>query len=107
MNDLIINTAHHARRDCDMADTPSTNDQPVKVGLGRHVLFYQDGDHKSDCPIEFDGRRLQIYTHWIQHWQPPYENEPIAPEKRAEIIRSIEAYLQKTREPYTIHDSSE
>ena len=43
-----------------MPDAASTNNAPVKVGLGRHILLYQEGNHKTDCPMEFDGRRLQI-----------------------------------------------
>ena len=63
-----------------MGSAPRTNDESVKVGLGRHTLYYEEGDHKSTCPIEFNGRRLEIYTHWIQGWQPPYEAEPMTPE---------------------------
>lgn len=62
----------------------------VKIDT-KNSLRYKEERHELIIEIEIllDRYDFVIYTSSITHWQPPYENEVIAKEKKQQIIQRI------------------
>jgi len=80
-----------------------TNDQGFKIKIGRGFLTYFERNKSIGLNAEYgQGPDLIIQTSSIRKWHPPFDNEPVSSNKKAEIIARIEEALSFLQVKYRL-----
>ena len=76
----------------------------VVQSAGRYKIEYVEGDHVLVVPIEDIGDPFKVilYLSEAQKWQPPYDTEPISPDRLREIHSNIMEALKFLKTPFEI-----
>lgn len=63
---------------------------------GRGELVYTEGDRSLRIEAEMltGSPDWVVYTDSIRRWEPPYEKEPISPERKGKVIANIRSHFR-------------